>query len=132
MSVDASTLDRTAATQARESRVLSEAVARAASNWKLTDEELGRILGISRTSALRLRRDGSFKLKRGDTAFELGQYFVRVFRSLDSVMGSDDAASISWLNSHNLDLDGHPLKLMQSITGLFRVADYIDGYRARV
>jgi len=127
----ARTLERTDATKEVEGRVLSEAVARAATNWKLTDEDLGRILGISRTSALRLRR-GSFKLKRGNTEFELGQYLVRVFRSLDSIMGSDDAASISWLKSHNLDLGGRPAELMQSITGLFRVADYIDGYRAKV
>jgi hypothetical protein len=126
------TLERTAATKDRESRVLGEAVSRAAANWKLSDEDLGRILGISRTSALRLR-NGTFKLKRGDTAFELGQYFVRIFRSLDSVMGSDDAASISWLRSHNVDLGARPVELMQqSITGLFRVADYIDGFRARV
>lgn len=127
----ADTLERTAAAKARESRVLGEAVSRAASNWDLTDDELGKILGISRTSALRLR-NGSYNLKRGDKAFELGQYFVRVFRSLDSVMGSDDEASISWLNSHNLDLKAPPIELMQSITGLFRVADYIDGYRAKV
>ena len=125
------TLERPSASKERESRVLSEAVSRAAANWKLTDEDLGRILGISRTSALRLRK-GSFKLKRGNTEFELGQYFVRAFRSLDSIMGSDDAASISWLKSPNLDLGGRPVEIMQTITGLFRVADYIDGFRARV
>jgi uncharacterized protein (DUF2384 family) len=129
--VAASTLKRDMAAKERESRVLGEAVSRAASNWKLTDEQLGQIIGISRTSALRLR-NGSFKLKRGEKPFELGQYFVRVFRSLDSIMGSDDVASISWLNSHNIDLDRRPIELMRSITGLFRVADYIDGFRARV
>lgn len=124
-------LERTAANE-RESRVLGEAVSRAAKFWKLSDQVLGNIIGISRTSALRLH-DGDFKLKRGDPSFELGQYFVRVFRSLDSIMGSDDAASISWLKSPNLDLGGRPIDLMQgSITGLFRVADYLDGYRGRV
>lgn len=124
-------LERTAANE-RESRVLGEAVSRAAMFWKLSDQVLGNIIGISRTSALRLH-DGDFKLKRGDPSFELGQYFVRVFRSLDSIMGSDDAASISWLKSPNLDLGGRPIDLMQgSITGLFRVADYLDGYRGRV
>lgn len=125
------TLERTFVTTERESRILGDAVAHAAANWKLSDEVLGRILGISRTSAFRLR-SGDFKLKRGDKAFELGQYFVRVFRSLDSLTGSDDGASVSWLKSENLDLAGRPLDLMQSITGLFRVADYVDGYRARV
>src|SRR5688500_18536510 len=101
--LQAETIERTTPTQAQESRVLGAAVARAAENWNLTDADLGRILGISRTSALRLR-NGTFKLKRGETEFELGQNFVRVFRSLDSIMGSDDEASMSWLQAHNLDL----------------------------
>jgi hypothetical protein len=125
-------LERTSVTQEHESRVLGEAVARAAANWRLNDADLGRILGISRSSALRLR-NGTFKLRRAGTEFELGQYFVRIFRSLDSIMGSDDEASISWLKSHNLDVGGRPLDLMRSsITGLIRVADYIDGFRAKV
>lgn len=128
----AETLERTSVTQEQESRVLGEAVARAAANWRLNDADLGRILGISRSSAMRLR-NGTFKLRRGGTEFELGQYFVRIFRSLDSIMGSDDEASISWLKSHNLDLGDRPLDLMRSsITGLMRVADYIDGFRAKV
>lgn len=132
MPINAGTLERTTAAAARESRVLSQAVAHAAANWRLSDADLGRILGISRVSALRLET-GEFQLKRGKTEFELGQYFVRLFRSLDAIMGSDDEASISWLRSHNLDLDERPLDLMRSsITGLIRVADYVDGYRGKV
>lgn len=131
MSHDANTLERTSTAAARESRVLSEAVSRAAANWNLTDTDLGRIVGISRTSAMRLST-GEFRLRRGKPEFQLGQYFVRIFRSLDSIMGSDDEASISWLKSHNLDLGDSPLDMMRSIGGLVRVADYIDGFRARV
>src|SRR5690348_6681623 len=132
MSAPETTLERIAAAGERDSKVLGEAVSRAATYWKLSDQTLGNIIGLSRTSALRLR-DGEYTLKRGDKSFELGQYFVRVFRSLDSIMGSDDAASISWLKSHNLDLGGRPIDLMQgSITGLFRVADYVDAYRGKV
>ena len=127
----ADTLEVATATKERESRVLGDAVSRAAANWDLSNDDLRRILGISISSARRLR-EGTFKLKRGEPQFELGQYFVRVFRSLDSMMGSDDAASVSWLNAYNLDLEARPLEMMQSITGLFRVADYIDGFRAKV
>ena len=125
------TLERPTVTLARETRVLGTAVSRAAANWKLTDQQLGRIIGISRTSALRLHA-GQFTLKHGAKEFELGQYFVRIFRSLDAIMGSDDEASVSWLKSHNLDLEARPVDLMQSIAGLVRVADYLDGFRARV
>lgn len=127
----ANTLERASSTRATEARVLSEAVARIASNWKLTNEELGRIIGISTTSAQRLKK-GDLTLERGKKDFELGQYLLRLFRSLDSIMGSDDAASISWLKSHNRDLESRPLELLFTISGLVRVADYVDGYRAKV
>jgi len=129
--MDANTLERHAASRTDEERVLSDAVAKIAGNWKLTNEELGRIIGISTTSAQRLKK-GALKLERGKKDFELGQYLLRLFRSLDSIMGSDDAASISWLKAHNRDLQSSPLELLFTISGLIRVADYVDGYRAKV
>ena len=73
---------------------------------------------------------GNFK--PGSKSCELAQYLVRLFRSLDSLMGSDDAASRSWLQAENLELGARPLDLIRTIRGLMTVADYIDDYRARV
>jgi len=119
------------ALQADQGRVLSEAVARVAACWKWTNDQLGAVVGISAATASRLR-SGSYQLQRAEKAFELGQYLVRLFRSLDALMGSDDAASISWLKSDNIDLGGRPIDLIRSIRGLSDVADYVDDYRARV
>lgn len=119
------------ASQTDQGRVLSEAVARVAACWKLTNDQLGAVVGISAATASRLR-SGSYRLQRTEKAFELGQYLVRLFRSLDALMGSDDAASMSWLKSENMDLGGRPIDLIRSIRGLSDVADYVDDYRARV
>lgn len=119
------------ASQADQGRVLSEAVARVAACWKLTNDQLGAVVGISAATASRLR-SGSYQLQRSEKAFELGQYLVRLFRSLDALMGSDDVASMSWLKSENIDLGGRPIDLIRSIRGLSDVADYVDDYRARV
>lgn len=119
------------ALQADQGRVLSEAVARVAAYWKLTNDQLGAVVGISAATASRLR-SGSYQLQRAEKAFELGQYLVRLFRSLDALVGSDDAASISWLKSENIDLGGRPIDLIRTIRGLSNVADYVDDYRARV
>lgn len=119
------------ASHADQSRVLSDAVARVAACWRLTNEQLGLVLGLSSATASRLRA-GSYRLERPEKAFELGQYLVRLFRGLDALMGSDDAASISWLKADNLDLGGKPIDLIRSIRGLSDVADYVDDYRARV
>ena len=114
-----------------ENRVLTTAVSRIAACWKLTNEQLGAVLGISPATASRLK-SGTFELDRSSKAFELGQYLVRLFRSLDALMGSDDAASMSWLRSPNLDLDGRPIDLIRSIRGLGAVTNYVDDYRAQV
>ena len=119
------------ALQVDQGRVLSEAVARVATCWKLTNDQLGAVVGISAATASRLR-SGSYQLQRSEKAFELGQYLVRLFRSLDALMGSDDAASMSWLKSENIDLGGRPIDLIRSIRGLSDVADYVDDYRARI
>jgi len=116
---------------ADQSRVLSEAVSRVASCWKLTNDQLGAILGLSPATASRLR-SGGFQLDRSSKAFELGQYLVRLFRSLDALMGSDDQASIFWLKTANLDLDGRPIDLIRTVRGLNDVADYVDDHRAQI
>src|SRR3989344_9485325 len=114
-----------------QSRVLSEAVPRVAACWRLTNEQLGAIHGLSPATASRLRA-GGFQLDRSAKAFELGQYLVRLFRSLDALMGSDDNASVSWLKAINVDLDGRPIDLIRTVRGLSEVADYVDDYRAQV
>ncbi|KQX22794.1 MULTISPECIES: MbcA/ParS/Xre antitoxin family protein [unclassified Sphingomonas] len=116
---------------ADQGRVLSEAIVRIAGCWKLTNEQLGAILGLSPATASRLR-SGSFQLERSSKPFELGQYLVRLFRSLDALMGSDDGASISWLRTANLDLDGRPIELIRTVRGLSDVADYVDDHRAQI
>ena len=114
-----------------QNRVISEAVARVATCWRLTNDQLGAILGLSSATASRLR-SGGFQLERSSKAFELAQYLVRLFRSLDALMGSDDDASISWLKATNLDLAGRPIDLIRTVKGLNEVADYVDDFRAQV
>ena len=114
-----------------EGAVLSKAVANAARLWGLSNDALGKIIGVSGPTASRLRA-GSWQLERGTKPFELAQYLVRLFRSLDSLTGSDDKASVSWLRTRNNDLDGRPIDLILTIRGLFEVADYVDDFRARV
>ena len=114
-----------------EEQVLSTAVARIADLWDLTNGQLGSILGMSGPSASRLR-SGKLMLEVRSKAFEAGQYLLRLFRSLDALMGSDDQTSRAWLRTPNLDLERPPIELLSTFTGLSRVCDYVDGFRARV
>lgn len=116
---------------AREEQALSRAVARVAEFWGLGNEQLGSILGLSDSTVSRLR-NGRLTLKRGTKSFELAQYLVRLFRSLDALMGSDDTAARSWLATHNLDLQAAPIELLGTVHGLVSVCDYVDDFRARI
>jgi uncharacterized protein (DUF2384 family) len=119
------------ASVASEGEILSEAIGRVAGFWKLTNVEVGRILGVSGPTASRLR-SGGYALERGMKPFELAQYLLRLFRSLDALMGSDDEAAGRWLRTANADLEGRPVDLIQTLPGLVAVADYVDGFRAQV
>lgn len=112
------------------SRVLSEAVSRIAYFWQLSNARLGAILGLSGPSASRLRA-GAYRLDPGGKPFELAQHLLRLFRSLDSWLGQDDAAARSWLATPNLDLGAPPLELIATVRGLLRTSDYVDALRAR-
>jgi uncharacterized protein (DUF2384 family) len=114
-----------------DEHVLTVAVSRAADLWDLTNATLGKIVGVSSPTASRLR-SGQKKLLRGTKPFELGQYFVRLFRSLDALTGSDDKSAISWLRTDNMDLGGRPLDLIKTVKGLTEVSNYVDDFRARI
>lgn len=114
-----------------EARILSEATARIAEFWGLSNAKLGAIIGLSGPTVSRLRA-GSYRLEYGSKPFELAQHLLRLFRSLDSWLGQDDAAAKSWLTTRNLDLEAAPLDLIVSVRGLVRTSDYVDALRARV
>ncbi|MFM2022526.1 MAG: hypothetical protein RJB02_2234 [Pseudomonadota bacterium] len=114
-----------------DARVLTSAIAKIADYWGLSTAKLGTILGLSQATASRLT-NGRSLLDPASKSFEAGQFLLRLFRSLDSLLGSDDAAARRWLQTHNLDLDARPLDLIDSFKGLLTVCDYVDAHRARV
>lgn len=114
-----------------DASILTQAVVRIAALWKLSNAKLGAILGLSASTVSRLRT-GQAALDPQSKSFEAAQFLLRLFRSLDALMGSDDEASQSWLRSPNIDLDNSPIECIESFRGLMEVCDYVDGYRAQV
>jgi uncharacterized protein (DUF2384 family) len=115
----------------QDARILTEAVVRIAEFWGLTNPKLGQVLGVSATTVSRFRAH-SADLDPQSKSFEAGQYLARLFRSLDALLGSDDAAAKRWLVAFNDDLDARPVDLLDSFKGLMTLCDYVDGFRARV
>ncbi len=128
MSVRAANLPRSTP---NASAVLAKAALRAADNLALSQADLARVLGLSPATVSRLAH-GQKRLEPASKPFELAALFVRLFRSLDAIVGSDDAAARAWLRSPNHSLGGVPAELIRDLTGLVRTVDYLDAARARV
>lgn len=109
--------------------VLSKAVLRAADRLDLSNTVLAKILGLSGPTITRMRQ-GAYTIERKDKAFELAALFVRVYRSLDAIVGGDDRAASVWLKSDNTALQDKPANLIQKVTGLVDVLAYLDARRA--
>ena len=114
-----------------EAAILTKAVLRAANRLAIKNTVLAKILGLSGPTVSRMR-DGKYRLERGQKAFELAVLLIRLYRSLDGVVGGDDKVAADWLNNKNTALDGVPLELIQSVSGLANVIHYLDARRAVV
>lgn len=114
-----------------DASLLTHAVVRIAELWKLSHAKLGAILGLSSSTVSRMRA-GRARLDPQSKSFEAAQYLLRLFRSLDALLGSNDQASQSWLRTRNIDLEQAPLDSIESFRGLMEVCDYVDGYRAQI
>ncbi|KQZ97408.1 DUF2384 domain-containing protein [Agrobacterium tumefaciens] len=120
-------LKPTAASQ--EGRVITKAALAASERLGLTAARLSDILGISAPTVSRMKRQ-DFCLEPGSKPFELAVLLIRVFRSLDAIVGGDDTVSRAWLQNHNDALAGVPAEKLTSITGLLDVLSYLDARRA--
>lgn len=112
------------------SAVLTKAVVRAAERLGITKALLAKILGLSPPTVTRLY-SGAYKLDERRKEWEFALLFVRVFRSLDSIVGDEQTAR-RWLNSDNRALNGKPIDLIRRTDGLVRVVQYLDASRALV
>jgi transcriptional regulator with XRE-family HTH domain len=111
--------------------VLTSAVLRASALLEITQSSLAQILGLSPSTISRMA-NGAYTLDDEKKEWELGALFVRLFRSLDAVIGSNDAAARSWLNGENQGLSARPIELIRSTEGLVRVVQYLDAARGRL
>ena len=115
----------------KESGVITKATLRAAERLGIKNNVLARIVGVSEPTVSRMRK-GDYVLERGQKAFELAILFVRLYRSLDAIVGGDEAVAADWLKNKNTVLDSTPIEVIQTVAGLANVIEYLDSRRAVV
>ncbi|HEV3186343.1 MAG TPA: MbcA/ParS/Xre antitoxin family protein [Xanthobacteraceae bacterium] len=109
--------------------VLTRAVLRAGARLGLTNRAIGRIIGVSEATVSRMG-SGEYLLAPGEKSFELAVLLVRLFRSVDAIVGGDEETARSWLRSENTALGTAPIEKIQTISGLVDVIAYLDARRA--
>lgn len=112
-------------------RVLAKAVLNAARFLDISHTQLAEVLGVSAASVSRIasgRRPVPAEGKEG----QLAVLFLRMFRSLDALMGGKEDKSRDWLHAHNLHLAGTPADLIRDVEGLVAVVHYLDAMRGRI
>jgi len=112
--------------------VLQKAILKAAGLWGVNNTELARIIGVSEPTVSRLYADTSKGIKPDSKEGELSLLFIRAFRALDAFLGNALENEKKWLRAKNKVLNGIPLELMKTVTGLVSVVNYLDAVRGKI
>ncbi len=116
----------------RRPQLLASAALRAAGLLDVPQRVLADIVGVSASTISRAAQGGS-GIDPDSKAGELALLWIRVFRSLDAIVGSNDDAARTWLHSPNAAFaDRTPLACVRSAEGLIHVLHYLDSARARL
>lgn len=112
-------------------QVLSTAVLNAAELLGISQAMLARILGVSPATVSRMA-GGNYRLSRTrEKEWDFAVLFVRVFRSLDALVGHGENAR-QWLQGYNKALGARPVELLVKTEGIVRVLNYLDAHRGRI
>jgi len=109
--------------------VLTKATLQAARRLGVINKVLANVLGLSEATISRMQ-NGKYTLHPEEKSFELAVLFVRLYRSLDAIVGGDDAVAAAWLRNRNTALASKPLALIQTTSGLMNAIAYLDARRA--
>jgi uncharacterized protein (DUF2384 family) len=110
-----------------EAIILSNAVIRVIERLGITGAESAQILGLGQSIVSGLQ-NRLCVLNSSGKEWEIALLLVRIYGSLGSIVGNEDAAR-DWLRSENRGLNGVPVNLMRTPEGLVSVTHYLEASR---
>ena len=110
--------------------VLAKATLAAARRLAISNRDLAVVLGTSEASVSRLARERGLRPGRAEASLAL--LFVRLFRSLDTLVGGDEAKARQWFTAFNRHLGGVPAERVRTPEGLVHVVQYLDAIRGKL
>jgi hypothetical protein len=108
--------------------VLAKGLVRAAEALGLAQTEVAVILGSSPASVSRTFA-GARPIEPASAEGRHALLLVRVFRSLDTLVGGEAEKARLWLRAMNHHLGAVPIRLLATTQGLVHVAEYLDAMR---
>jgi hypothetical protein len=112
-------------------RVVTKALVRAATALEVQQKDLAAIVGVSDATVSRMFKSGR-PIDPASKEGELALLFLRVYRSIDAILGGNQESCRRWLHAGNAHVGGVPLSRMRSVEGLVHVAEYLDAMRGKV
>ncbi|MEO8194844.1 MAG: MbcA/ParS/Xre antitoxin family protein [Gemmatimonadales bacterium] len=110
--------------------VLARAALAAARRLELRNKHLAEVIGTSEAFVSRLKSGRGLDPQR--TEGQLALLFLRLYRSLDALVGGDDAKARAWLHAPNDHVSGIPAERIRTVEGLVDVVQYLDAMRGRL
>src|SRR5688572_22423634 len=114
-----------------DDQVLTSALLRAADFWELSQGALAQILHVSPATVSRWFGRHS-RVGAESAEGQLAKLLLRVFRSLDTLVGGQPEKAKAWLRSPNHHLGAVPQERLRTVEGLVHVAEYLDAMRGTV
>jgi transcriptional regulator with XRE-family HTH domain len=108
--------------------VLAKGLVRVAQALGLSQTDVATIVGTSPATISRTFAGGR-ALAPGSAEGRHALLLVRIFRSLDTLVGGDREKARSWLRAQNRHLGTTPIRLLTATQGLVHVAEYLDAMR---
>lgn len=112
------------------SNVLTKATLAAAARLGLRNKHLAEVIGVSEATVSRWQSGRGLDANRKEG--ELALLFLRLYRSLDALIGGDDIKARSWMHAENDHVGGVPADRIRTVEGLVDVVQYLDAMRGRL
>lgn len=110
--------------------VLARSLIRAAAGLGLSQRDLAAIIGVSPATMSRIA--GGRGLDPQSKQGELALLLIRVFRSLDALLGGKEGDVRAWFGASNVHLGAAPAARVRTVEGLIHVAEYLDAMRGKL
>lgn len=105
------------------SAVLAKATLSAAEQLGLNHADLAAVIGVSEATISRFNSHAR-TIDPSSKEGELALMLIRVFRSLDPLVGGDEGKRKAWMSSYNKALVGQPNQLIRKADGLVMLPPY--------